>query len=556
MSSAYATRVAKFNQQPILKHAVLIAAIAAISACGGGGDSTPAVSGGSSAVASGSAVTGTSGADITNLNAAGATVRVTASQVKITASGDGSATVKVTPEGGNLVVLQGSWADSAGTAQPTAFDGSTGYLTVPAGATLYTRTTQPLVAGTQYMVTADASAVGAEVTLYLINSANQVLKINGQTITQPDSATFTAPADVKGFYIGVKNPTGAPILAVPDLRGVPAATGGSGQTTTPPGGPITGVLPLDPTQQSAPVNDDLRPAEFTVLVPEVSDEFNSTELDRSKWCTRMPWGNGSPLQIPDAECTKWPSMGVGDFAQEQENQRFREINSLGEPLHVVSEGSLKLRATATSTRQYQPYESSAIRSKFVFKPTGTEKYYIASRVFMPEIKGTLPTIWLNPGLDASPDSGPGGIPQTVPEIDIFEGALNYEAEDQFSMHQGTQVKGAQTASGTQEYTYTHPRYNRQWQYWDGTDVGVNLRDQWVRMGTEWSANEVCFYLEGLKTNCQRYKWVINEGAPANPATLIAYYAIGGNWAGRAGIDTTKFPSAFEIDYLRVYKTAD
>jgi hypothetical protein len=36
--------------------------------------------------------------------------------------------------------------------------------------------------------------------------------------------------------------------------------------------------------------------------------------------------------------------------------------------------------------------------------------------------------------------------------------------------------------------------------------------------------------------------------------LILNLAVGGAWAGRAGIDDAGFPARLEIDYVRVYQT--
>lgn len=39
----------------------------------------------------------------------------------------------------------------------------------------------------------------------------------------------------------------------------------------------------------------------------------------------------------------------------------------------------------------------------------------------------------------------------------------------------------------------------------------------------------------------------------NPATLIVNMAVGGVWAGRDGIDLSKFPASLDIDYIRIYQ---
>ena len=38
--------------------------------------------------------------------------------------------------------------------------------------------------------------------------------------------------------------------------------------------------------------------------------------------------------------------------------------------------------------------------------------------------------------------------------------------------------------------------------------------------------------------------------------LLLNFAVGGNWGGVNGVDETVYPSAFEIDYVRVYKMID
>jgi hypothetical protein len=52
---------------------------------------------------------------------------------------------------------------------------------------------------------------------------------------------------------------------------------------------------------------------------------------------------------------------------------------------------------------------------------------------------------------------------------------------------------------------------------------------------------------------RRYKWVYANGKDAPYAHILLNLSIGGQWAGRYGIDDSKFPQAMEIDYLRVYQ---
>lgn len=289
--------------------------------------------------------------------------------------------------------------------------------------------------------------------------------------------------------------------------------------------------------------EDFHLSGYDTLV--LADEFDGSDLDRSKWCTRLPFGGGPPLQIPDAECTKFTGQGTGDYANEPENQRFRDINRLGEKLHVVSNGTIKLRATNTSPRQYQPFEAAALRSKFVFKPDAQTSYYVTARVVLPNVLGIWPAFYLNPSLE------PNGQAQWPPEIDIFEAPINGSAgENPRTLVQHAQVQGPQTASGSSEWTYAAAGFNTDWGYWTS---GTSLRNRWIEVGLEWTANGVCYFVDGLQTGCENYRWVTNAGASANPATVVMFLAVGGPWAGRNGIDESAFPTALEVDHIRVYK---
>ena len=288
---------------------------------------------------------------------------------------------------------------------------------------------------------------------------------------------------------------------------------------------------------------DFRPDGFDTLF--FSDEFNGTELDRDKWCTRFVWGGGPALQIPDEECTKHIGQGTLDYANIDEEQRYRDINTLGEPLHVVNNGILQLRATKTGQDSYLQYEAAMLNSKMTFKPEGDEVFYITTRMKLPNVLGTWPSIWLAPSLDEN------GAAQWPPEIDIFEGPLNNNPETEFTLHQHSQVRGAQTDSGQYEFISYDENFETTWGYYTSPDR--SLRDVWIEIAAKWDVNGVCFYIDGFNTACENYRWVGNDGAPGHPANLILNLAIGGPWAGRSGVDDSKFPTLLEVDYVRVYR---
>jgi len=291
------------------------------------------------------------------------------------------------------------------------------------------------------------------------------------------------------------------------------------------------------------VHSDFRPAGYDTLV--LADEFDQTQLNRDLWCTRLAYGGGPPLQIADSYCTRFAYTGVADYSNFGENQRFRDFNRQGQPLHQVSDGSLKLHATATGANEAQRYEAAAIRSKLAFKPNPTTSYYVTARVRLPNVLGIWPALYLIPGL------GTNGVAHWPPEIDIFEGAINGGAgENAFTLIQHAQVQGAQTDTGVSEWSYAAPGFETAWGFWRSP---VQLRERWIEVGALWTNRSVCYFVDGQKTGCERYRWVTNTGESANAAELIMQLAVGGPWAGRNGVDAAAFPTVFEVDHVRVYR---
>lgn len=71
---------------------------------------------------------------------------------------------------------------------------------------------------------------------------------------------------------------------------------------------------------------------------------------------------------------------------------------------------------------------------------------------------------------------------------------------------------------------------------------------------EWSPEKIEFFVDGTLFNT-----VVNENISENewpfnhPFYLLLNLAVGGNWGGKMGIDTTVFPATMEVDYVRVYE---
>lgn len=343
------------------------------------------------------------------------------------------------------------------------------------------------------------------------------------TATAPAPATTTAPA-----------PTAAPTAAP-----TPAPT--RAPTAAPTAAPTPAPTPA-PTTAPATAGADFSPQGYQLVF---SDEFDGSSLDRTKWCTRYTYGGGPALQVPDAQCTRSDGGGTLDFLND-EQQRYRDVNSRGETMHVVSGGTLKLRATKTGPAGYAPYESAMIRSKLEFKPSATASYYITTRVKLPAALGTWPATWLAGGW------GTNNTIQWPPEIDILEAPTNNVGQLANVIRQGSQVQGPQTATHKFEFTYKAADYDTQWQNYAPSRT---LRNVWLEIGALWTAGSVCYFVDGVKTACENYNWVDNASGPANPAHLILNLAIGGAWAGASGIEDAKLPTQMEVDHVRLYRSS-
>jgi beta-glucanase (GH16 family) len=296
------------------------------------------------------------------------------------------------------------------------------------------------------------------------------------------------------------------------------------------------------------VSGDFHPEDFSHLV--FSDEFDGSTLDRSLWCTRYQYGGGPALQIPDADCTgPRHDEGTGDFlANNSEQQRYVDWNTQGETMHVVSDGTLKLRATKTrkdDEYKWAYWESALIRSKLLFKPSSLASYYITARVRLPPVKGVWTAFWLMPAW------GTNGQIEWPPEIDIMDAPLNGVEDTEFMLHQSLVVReGAQqSVSRKREIIYHAPEYETTW----GNYIADHsLRGIWLEVAALWTPSGTCFYIDGQQTVCDNYVWVTDSGGDAGAAPVVLNLAVGGPWAGRHGIDESGFPTQMEIDHVRVY----
>jgi len=153
--------------------------------------------------------------------------------------------------------------------------------------------------------------------------------------------------------------------------------------------------------------------------------------------------------------------------------------------------------------------------------------YFEARLKLPQGKGTWPAFWMLPkNFTAWPDDG---------EIDILEEVgyrPNWVAS---SIH----CKAYYHSIGTQKTAE---------KYVDTAESDFHI------YAVEWTEEYIKGFVDGFcyftflndKTN-NKDTWPFNV-----PFYLKLNLAWGGNWGGAQGVDETKLPATYEIDYVRVY----
>jgi beta-glucanase (GH16 family) len=245
-----------------------------------------------------------------------------------------------------------------------------------------------------------------------------------------------------------------------------------------------------------------------------NDEFNGTRLNRAKWFTRYIYAAGTQDTLND------------------EKQRYRDHDN-----HVVADGVLSLvaRKVSSTDPKGMDYESGMIRSDW------TSRYgYYEARVKMPSGLGVAPAFWLNSDVSAA---GRLGWP---PEIDIFEFVHN-GVEDRLNMLHFDVVRHPGIKSSV---LYAHPAFSTNVQSYFAP---YRFNEGWHTVGAQWDPTTVTLFVDGLKICTLTYQWNYGDGTLAGPAHILLNFAVGGEWAGRHGIDDTAFPQAFQIDWVRAYE---
>ena len=221
--------------------------------------------------------------------------------------------------------------------------------------------------------------------------------------------------------------------------------------------------------------------------------------------------------LPDR--TKWSyETGAGGWGN-NEIQNYISGVSGTDTCALVSNGILKIIAKKRGS------EVISIR----MNTTNSWLYgYFEARLKVPTGKGTWPAFWMMPkNFTSWPLDG---------EIDIME-------------YVGYRPNVVQSSVHTMSYNHSI-----------GTEKTAmktisNAETEFHVYALEWTAEKITGFVDGtayftFQNDMKNYKntWPFNA-----PFYLKLNMAWGGNWGGLQGIDETKLPATYEIDYVRVYQ---
>jgi len=233
------------------------------------------------------------------------------------------------------------------------------------------------------------------------------------------------------------------------------------------------------------------------------DEFNGNALDTSKW----------------HPCYWWDKQGCTIVSNnELEWYQPDEV--------FVSDGLLRLRArprvVEASNGNTYPYTSGMVSSgrgsSDPSAPSGLvfQYGYVEIRAKLPAGRGLWPAFWLLPDNNTS-----------KPEIDVLE-VLGHAPD---TIHMAFHYRLPDGSDGREKHT------------WKGPDFSAD----WHIFAIDWQPDKLIWYIDGV----ERWRYTNASYIPNVPMYLLLNLAVGGDWPG-APDENTRFPTYYEIDYVRVW----
>jgi beta-glucanase (GH16 family) len=230
----------------------------------------------------------------------------------------------------------------------------------------------------------------------------------------------------------------------------------------------------------------------------LDDQFDGTALDPSRWASCYWWAGST--------CTN-------ESNHELEAYTPRNVEVANGELHLVAR-----EQPATWNGQRFAYTSGMISGSTEHKTAIPFQYgYVEARARVPAGSGLWSALWMLPTSHES-----------APEIDIFEVVGETPKLDYQAVHMPTATDEARVVRHT---TRTH-----------------DLSAQWHVFGLLWEPDKLTWYVDGVAT------WTMTnpENIPREPMYIVANLAVGGDFPTHV-TSQTPFPSALELDYVRVWQ---
>ena len=234
-----------------------------------------------------------------------------------------------------------------------------------------------------------------------------------------------------------------------------------------------------------------------------NDEFDGTGLpDANKWSYEKGYLRNNEMQYYTVDRAENAVRRNGDLV----------ITALNDSAMIDGD----IRAVT----------SASIRTR----GKGDWKYgRIEVRAKLPSCLGSWPAIWM-----MSTTNVYGGWPRSG-EIDIMEN-VGYDPDKiYFNLH-------------TSKYNHTRGT---------GRGSSVSSSDSYIKYhvyAVEWFEDHIDWFFDNQKVFSVQNDGEGWESWPLDqPFYLIINFAFGGGWGGRNGVDLTKLPQEYYIDYVRVYQ---
>ncbi len=235
------------------------------------------------------------------------------------------------------------------------------------------------------------------------------------------------------------------------------------------------------------------------------DEFNGSSLDKTKWVPCFRWTDGTGCATTTTPQTWYSPSNV-----------------------IISNGTLKLRTQnhpVTMDGKAYPYTSSMITTGPVDNTKTPAKFlftygYMEIRAKVPKGQGLWSAFWALP-LD---DSG-------LPELDISEVLTG---------------AGLTTYINNMTYGVTNDNAGSSGASWTSP---VDLASGFHTYAVDWEPNAIRWYVDGIE---RRTAFTDKKNITAKQMYLLLQLEVGGTWPGSPD-KSTPFPSAYEIDYIKVWQ---